>query len=140
MSSPVPITIVAAAKTVVVKDFLNYKSEYIQEFFNECFIGIKCPAKNSWEKAVLYMYSQIMGGILSENILYDDMYFAFLDFYMDTREYYNGVLKDAVDDFFIRVTEMRDKSGIAVEVQPVKVCYSSIPLASEVPDPSGLFA
>lgn len=86
------------------------------------------------------MYSQIMGGILSENILYDDMYFAFLDFYMDTREYYNGVLKDAVDDFFIRVTEMRDKSGIAVEVQPVKVCYSSIPLASEVPDPSGLFA
>jgi hypothetical protein len=133
MNSVMPaITLVVDAKPDVIEKFLEYKSEYIQEFFNEFFAGVESPAKKSWIKAVLYMYGVIMNGILRENALYDDVYLAFWNFYRDTREYYSGDLKDATDDFFMRVCEL-------VEIQPVKVCYSRPPAPCDLPDPSELF-
>lgn len=137
MNSTMPaITLVVDAKPDVIEKFLEYKSEYIQEFFNEFFAGIQYPAKKSWEKAVLYMYGVVMNGILCENTLYDDVYFAFFDFYRDTREYYSGDLKEATDDFFMRVCDLIEDG---FEAEPVKVCYSRPPAPCDLPDPSELF-
>jgi hypothetical protein len=138
MNTTMPaITLVVDAKPDVIKKFLAYKSEYIQEFFNEFFAGIESPANKSWEKTVLYMYGVVMNGILCENVLYDDVYMAFWDFYRDTREYYSGDLKEATDSFFMRVCDLVE-SGF--EAEPVKVCYSCPPAPCDLPDPSELFA
>jgi hypothetical protein len=143
MNSLAPISLVINSKSDMIEKFREYKAEYVQEFFNDFFIGAEYPAKNAWEKTVMYMYSVVMSGIVDENVLYEDVYVAFSDFYCDTREYYTGPISEAVDNFFIRMVGMIEHAIHAKEnddVQPVKMCYSRPPTVCDLPSPSELFA